>query len=56
MEALARVQLLSYLEVKLLTKQNDEVILTVGRNENNFLDIYNEIIEESKKYKNMSAI
>ena len=37
--------------VKLLTKQNDEVILTVGRNENNFLDIYNEIIEESKKYE-----
>lgn len=36
--------------VKLLTKQNDEVILTVGRNENNFLEIYNKIMEESKKY------
>lgn len=36
--------------VKLLTKQNDEVIFAVGRNENNFLDIYNEIKEESQRY------
>ena len=37
--------------VKLLTKQNDEVIFTVGRNENNFLDIYNEILNEAKNYE-----
>ena len=37
--------------VKLLTEQNDEVILTVGRNENNFLDIYNAITKETQNYE-----
>ncbi len=36
--------------VKILTKQNDEVILAVGRNENNFLDIYNTITAETQNY------
>ena len=36
--------------IKLLTKQNDEVILTVGNDKSTFLDIYNSVIEESDKY------
>ena len=41
--------------VKLLTKQNDEVILTVGRDENNFLDIYNGILSEAENYEGSYA-
>ena len=36
--------------IKLLTKQNDEVILTVGNDKTTFLDIYNSVMEESEKY------
>lgn len=36
--------------IKLLTKQNDEVILTVGNDKTTFLDIYNSVIEESERY------
>ncbi|MBO5143505.1 MAG: hypothetical protein J6C46_11060 [Clostridia bacterium] len=37
--------------VKLITKQNDEVILTVGNNGESFLEIYNTIIDKKKNYK-----
>lgn len=36
--------------IKLLTKQNDEVILTVGNDKSTFLDIYNFVSEESTLY------
>lgn len=37
--------------VKLQTKNNDEVIFTVGNNGDNFLDIYNSILENREKYQ-----
>lgn len=37
--------------VKLITKENDEVIVSVGNKEDNFLDIYNTIIDKSENYK-----
>lgn len=37
--------------VKLNTKGNDEVIVSIGNKENNFLDIYNGIVNQSEKYK-----
>lgn len=36
--------------VKLKTSQNDEVIFSVGNNENNFLDIYNTILNKNENY------
>ncbi len=36
--------------VKLKTSQNDEVILSVGNDENNFLDIYNSILNKNENY------
>lgn len=37
--------------VKLITKQNDEVIITVGNNGESFLEIYNSIKENEKNYE-----
>ena len=37
--------------IKLITKQNDEVIIVKGAKENNFYDIYKNIITEKEKYK-----
>ena len=37
--------------LKIKTKGNDEIIVSVGNNEDNFLDIYNSIISESENYK-----
>lgn len=36
--------------LKIKTKGNDEVIVSVGNKENNFLDIYNAIMNESENY------
>lgn len=36
--------------VKLLTKQNDEVILTRGNTEDNFLDMYNNVVKKGEEY------
>lgn len=36
--------------VKLKTLQNDEVIFSVGNDENNFLDIYNTILNKNENY------
>lgn len=37
--------------LKIKTKGNDEIIVSVGNKENNFLDIYNSIMSESAKYE-----
>lgn len=37
--------------VKIKTKSNDEIIVSVGNKEDNFLDIYNNIMNESENYK-----
>jgi len=37
--------------VKLLTKDNDEVIVSRGNKKNNFKDIYDEILQNSEKYE-----
>ena len=36
--------------LKIKTKGNDEVIVSVGNKENNFLDIYNAIVNRSENY------
>ena len=36
--------------LKIRTKGNDEIIVSVGNKENNFLDIYNNIVRESENY------
>lgn len=36
--------------VKLITKQNDEVIISRGTKETTYIDVYNEIIENTEKY------
>lgn len=37
--------------VKLITKQNDEVIIARGTKKNTYIDVYNEIMENAEKYK-----
>ena len=37
--------------LKIKTKSDDEIIVSVGNKEDNFLDIYNSIITESENYK-----
>ena len=37
--------------LKIPTKSDDEIIVSVGNKEDNFLDIYNNIINESENYK-----
>ena len=37
--------------LKIKTKSEDEIIVSVGNKEDNFLDIYNSIISESENYK-----
>lgn len=36
--------------VKLITKQNDEVIIARGTKKNTYIDVYNEIMENAEKY------
>ena len=36
--------------IKLLTKENDEVIITRGNNKTTFGEVYNEVIKQSEKY------
>lgn len=40
--------------VELITKTDDVIILEKGSNKNTFLEIYNEVMAKSKKYKNHS--
>ena len=42
--------------LKIKTKGNDEIIVSVGNNENNFLDIYNSIISESENYNDSNVL
>lgn len=37
--------------LKIQTKSDDEIIVSVGNNEDNFLDIYNSILSETENYK-----
>jgi len=37
--------------LKIQTKSDDEIIVSVGNNEDNFLDIYNSIMSKSENYK-----
>lgn len=37
--------------IKLLTKQNDEVIIVKGAKENNFYDIYQSVMKQKEEYK-----
>lgn len=41
--------------IKLITKQNDEVIIVKGAEENTFYDIYQNIMEEKEKYTGSSS-
>lgn len=36
--------------LKIFTKENDQIIVSVGNKENSFLEIYNEILNQAKKY------
>lgn len=40
--------------IKISTKDNDEIIVSVGNDKDSFLDIYNEILNDSKKYTGSS--
>ena len=42
--------------IKLITKQNDEVIIAKGTSENNFYDIYQNILDKGKKYEGRKSL